>query len=335
MRLRAGIGRYDRTEPLLDGRVSVAGAEVAFESPPLEELFARAFDGGEFDIAELSFSNYLYLTSEGRCDFVALPIFPSKMFRHSAIYVRTDRGIRGPRDLAGRLVGVREFSMTAGLVARGVLEDEYGVTASSIRWRYGRTETSDSLPIVRVQPRGVEVESIGPAQNLSDLLRDGEIDALVAYKPPSCFGTPAPVRRLFPDHVAVERDYYARTGIFPIMHLVGIKRDLAARRPELCRAVCDAFEAAKRAALDALEGYGSLTVSLPWAAAHLADVRQLMGRDSWAYGIEPNRAAIAAVARYSASQGLASQVLGIEQLFAPAALDWTPTHSTDKLSHAR
>jgi len=132
------------------------------------------------------------------------------------------------------------------------------------------------------------------------------------------------VGRLFPDHVAAEREYYARTGVFPIMHLVGIRRELAARHPELCIAVCDAFEAAKRSALHALENYGSLAVSLPWAPAHLAEARALMGHDFWAYGVERNRAAIEAVARYSATQGLASRTLRVEDLFAPATLAWSP-----------
>lgn len=325
MRLLAGVGRYDRTEPLLDGRVRVDGAEVAFQSPPLEELFARAFDQGEFDIAELSFSNYLYLTAEANCRYVGLPIFPSRMFRHSAIYIRTDRGIRNARDLAGRLVGVREFSMTAALVARGVIEDEYDLPASAIHWCYGRTEANDPLPIMRMRPRGVDVEPIAPETNLSALLQDGKIDALIAYKPPNCYLAGAPhVSRLFPDHVAAERDYYARTGIFPIMHLVGIRRELAAQHPELCIAVCNAFETAKRAALYALEGYGSLAVSLPWAPANLAEVRALMGRDFWAYGVQRNRAAIEAVARYSAKQGLASRTLRVDDLFAPATLGWAP-----------
>jgi 4,5-dihydroxyphthalate decarboxylase len=326
MKLLAGIGRYDRTAPLLDGSVKVEGADLAFQSPPLEELFVRAFDKGEYDIAELSLSNYVYLTSEGRCQFIGLPVFPSRTFRHAAIYIRTDKDLRSPRDLAGRLVGVREFSMTAALMARGVLEDDFGVPASAIRWRYGRAESYDSPPVVRMRPRGIEVEPIAAGENLSDLLRAGNIDALVAYKPPSCFEEKAPhVRRLFPDHIAAERDYYARTGIFPIMHLVAVRRELAATNPGLCIAVCNAFEEAKRMAFEALEGYSSLAVSLPWAPANLADARAVMGEDFWPYGVARNRAAIEAVTRYSAAQGLASRVLRIEELFAGNTLEWSPT----------
>ena len=324
MQLKIGIGRYDRTQALLDGRVSVEGYEARFESPPLEELFARAFDKGDYDIAELSFSNYLYLFSEAKSHYIGLPIFPSRMFRHSAFFIRADRGIRTPRDLAGRTIGVREYSMTAALVARGVLDDEYGVPSSAIRWRFGPADRYDAKPIIRMQPRGIDLAPIEDGQNLSDLLRDGELDAMVAYKPPKCFVERAPnVARLFPDHVKVEQDYFARTRIFPIMHLVGIRRELASDAA-LCNAVSDAFERAKGEAIDSLAMYQALNVSLPWAPSDLERVRAFMGEDYWPYGISPNRAAIEAITRYSNMQGLATRVLAVEEVFAPAAMDWKP-----------
>lgn len=328
MRLKIGIGRYDRTQALLDGRVTLKGYDAAVESPPLEELFAKAFDRAEYDVAELSFSNYLYLTSEGECRYVGLPIFPSRMFRHSAVFIRTDRGIRTPRDLAGKVIGVREFSMTAALVARGVLEDEYGVAASSIRWRYGPSDAYDSKPIIRMRPRGIDIASIDEGQNLSDLLRDGKIDPVVAYKPPKCLNEGAlNIGRLFPDHEAAERDYFARTGIFPIMHLVGIRRDLA-EDSALCLAVCDALQCAKREAVEALGMYQSLSITLPWAPADVRRVQALMGSDYWPYGVAANRAAIEAIARYSFSQGLASRVLRTEELFARPVMSRVPEDGT-------
>ena len=329
MKLLVGLGRYDRTAALLEGRLGIRGADATFISPPLEQLFARAFDKGDLDVAELSFSNYVYLTSENKCNYVALPIFPSRTFRHAAIYVRTDAGIRTPRDLIGRAVGVREFSMTAALMARGVLEDDFGVKASSIRWRYGRADADDALPIARMQPRETELKAIPDGENLSDHLVAGKIDALVAYKPPKCFLDGAPtVRRLFPDHVAAERDYYARTGVFPIMHVVAIRRDHA-DNARLCHSVCDAFEQARRLAFAALEGYASLSVALPWAFANLAEARALMGGDYWPYGVEKNRAAIEAVARYSHAQGLARGVLPVKEIFAGSTLDWSPERVPD------
>jgi 4,5-dihydroxyphthalate decarboxylase len=325
LQLSIGVGRYDRTQALLDGRVQVKGLRPQFVSPPLEELFARAFDTGEYELAELSFSNYLYLTSRGDCRYVGLPVFPSRMFRHSAIFIRADRGIRTARDLIGRTIGVREFSNTAALVARGVLDDEYGVGAESVHWRWGPTDAFDSTPIMRVQPRDIDLAPIAVGTNLSDLLRDGEIDAMVAYSPPRCFLEGAPdVRRLFPDPVKVEQDYYARTGIFPIMHLIGIRKDIAEKRPEIIRPVLEAFDESKRRAVDALAAYQSLAVALPWAAADLAQTTRIMGTDYWPYGVARNRAAISTIARYSHRQGLASRQLEFEELFAPGSLDWNP-----------
>ena len=246
--------------------------------------------------------------------------------RHSAIFVRSDRGIVGPRDLAGKTIGVREFSMTAGLVARGILEDEYGFSSASARWVYGRTESYDTPPTIRVLARGIETTSIGADENLSSLLAEGHIDALIAYNPPSCFLDGAPkVRRLFPDHVSVERDYFRRTGIFPIMHLVAVKRELAERRPEICRLLCEAFDRAKNEAYHALEQYSALPISLPWAPNALRETQALMGKDFWAYGVEANRHAIAAVIRYATAQGLAARPLSAEEIFVPSVIDWRAT----------
>jgi 4,5-dihydroxyphthalate decarboxylase len=324
MQLTVGIGRYDRTQALIDGRIGIAGHDTRVESPPLEELFARAFDAGAYDVAELSFSNYLYLSTQGQCRYVGLPVFPSRMFRHSAFFVRADRGIGSPRDLAGRVVGVREFSMTAALVARGVLEDEYGVASAAIRWRCGPADADDAKPVIRVRPRGVEMSIIPDGDNLSDMLSRGELDAMVAYKPPKCFlEGHAKVRRLFPDPARVEQDYFSRTGIFPIMHLVGIRRELAGDAA-LCRAVCEAFERAKCQAIEALGAYQALAVALPWAPADIDRVRRIMGEDFWPYGIPRNRAAIEALARYSHAQGLATHAVPLEELFAAGTLEWVP-----------
>jgi 4,5-dihydroxyphthalate decarboxylase len=319
--LRVAFGRYDRTQALLDGSVSIEGNNAIFETPPFETLFERAFDEQAYDVAELSFSNFLYLTSIGQCPYVGLPLFPSRMFRHSAIFIRTDRGIDKPASLAGKTIGVREYSMTAALCARGVLSDEYGVSASSVRWRYGRAEADDRPPVVRMSPRGVETQSIPADKNLSDMLASGEIDALVAYKPPSCFLQGAPnVARLFSDHEAAERTYYSKTRNFPIMHLIGIRRALAGDTG-LVVAICDAFEKARRHALYALSSYQALTVSHPWAPVEAARLREFFGGDFWPYGISANRSAIDATARWSFDQGLANRQLTVEEMFAPTALD--------------
>jgi len=324
MKLRIGIGRYDRTQALIDGRVGVAGYEAEFESPPFEELFATAFDTDRYDVAELSFSNFLYLSATGCCRFLGLPVFPSRMFRHSAVFVRTDRGIRAPRDLIGRTVGVREYSMTAAIVARGILEDEYGVRAADIDWRCGPADASDAKPAIRVFPRDVRMSMIDDGQNLSDMLAAGELDAMVAYKPPKAFLAGVPhVARLFPDPVRVEQDYYARTGIFPIMHLVGIRRELA-DDVALCGALCNAFQRAKSEAIESIGAYQALEVSLPWAPADLHAVKGLMGEDYWPYGVRANTPAIEAACRYSHAQGLAHRRMAVDELFAAGSLGWAP-----------
>jgi len=327
-RLRIAVGAYDRTLPLMAGLVGVEGAAAEYVTAPLEEIFARAFDEQAYDVTELSFSNYLYLTATVGCPYVGLPVFPSRSFRHSAIYVRTDRGIHTPRDLAGRLVGVREYSMTAALVARGVLEDEYGLPAADMRWRYGPAYPGDTPPIVRIKPAGVELEPLPGEGNLSDALRDGSIDALVAYKPPPAFLEGAPyIARLFADYPAIEADYARRTGIFPIMHLVGIRREIAEADPQLCLRVCDAFEAARRWAVERTGESQAPFTSLPWGPAEAERNQALLGPGFWSYGVGSNRPAIEALCRWSHAQAIAPRPVQVDELFVPATLAWTPGRS--------
>ncbi len=324
MRLRIAIGRYDRTQAMLDGRIAVEGVETTLESPPLRTLFTKAFDFGEYDVAELSCSNYVYLTSRGDCRYKALPIFPSRMFRHSAIYIRTDSGITCPRDLANKLVGVRDYSMTAVLVARGILQEEYGLAPEDMRWRYGPIDAADTASRPRVSPHGIELLPIGEDQNLSDLLIAGKLDALIAHRPPACFTQSDPrIMRLFRASGEIERDYFRRTGIFPIMHLIGVRNEYASDAT-LCRAVCNAFERSKQQALKALSSYDALPVSLPWLEDDFDRARATLGQDYWPYGITRNRPAINAIARQSFHQGIARRLCPVEELFAPGALDWEP-----------
>jgi 4,5-dihydroxyphthalate decarboxylase len=323
--LSVAVGAYDRTLPLMAGLVRIDGVDARFVTAPLEEIFARAFDERAYDVTELSASNYIYLTATGDCPYVALPIYPSRAFRHSAVYVRTDRGISGPRDLAGRIVGVREFSMTAALVARGVLEDEFGLASRDVRWRYGPADAKDSPPIVRVRPRGIELEPLEPPGNLSDALAEGAIDAMVAYKPPPCFLEGHPhVRRLFPDYRAVEQDYARRTGSIPIMHFIGVRREIAEREPALCLEICRGFEAARNYAAHRLSEMQAPFTLLPWGADDLERTQGALGPDFWRYGVAGNERALANLCRYSWRQGLAPRELAIEELFAPAVLDWRP-----------
>lgn len=309
------------------GLVPVEGADVDYITAPLETIFAAAFDEARYDVSELSFSNYLYLTSTGACPYVGLPVFPSRSFRHSAIYIRDDCGITGPRDLAGRLVGVREFTMTAALVARGMLEDEFGVRSQDMRWCYGRADATDDVPIARVLPRDLDIEKIGDDETLSDMLAKGRIDAMIAYKPPKAYVSGVPhVRRLFEDYPPLERDYYRRSGHFPIMHLVGVRRETLARDPGLAVRLCDAFQGAldySQARL--LETQASYTM-LPWNAVEAAQVETEFGR-IWRYGVGVNLDAIRTLCRYSHAQGIAAREVHPEELFAPETLAWEPTAS--------
>jgi 4,5-dihydroxyphthalate decarboxylase len=323
--LTVAVGAYDRTLPLMAGLVKIDGVNARFVTAPLEEIFARAFDERAYDVTELSASNYIYITATDDCPYVALPVYPSRAFRHSAVYIRTDRGISGPRDLAGRLVGVREYSMTAALVARGVLEDEYGLASRDVRWRYGPADATDSQPIVRVRPRGVELEPLGAPGNLSDALAEGAIDALVAYKPPPCFIEEHPkVRRLFEDYRAVEQDYAQRTGSIPIMHFIGVRREIAEKEPALCLAICRGFDAARRYAAHRLSEMQAPFTLLAWGADDLERTKGTLGPDFWRYGVAGNERALANLCRYSWQQGLAPRELAIEELFVPATLEWRP-----------
>jgi len=324
VKLSIAIGRYDRTLPLIDGRVRVEGCEASVESPPLNRVFARAFDEGAWDVAELSCSNFLYLSAENRCRYLGLPIFPSRMFRHSAIYVARDRGIQNPEDLAGRVVGTREYSMTAALVARGILQDEYGLRPEQMRWRCGPLDTADSRPVIRVRPPGIELQVIPEGANLTDLLLAGKIDALFAHRPPRAFTAGDPrIGRLFADPQAAEQASYARSGVFPIMHLVGIRKELAGDAV-LCLAVCKAFEDARRLAFHELEAHDALPVALPWVEAALAQARAALGENYWPYGLAANRKALDTIARYSHEQGIAPRRLSPEELIAPVAHHWVP-----------
>lgn len=308
---------------LQDGRVRIEGCRLDFLALAPEELFFRAFRHQEFDVSELSLSSYLLSVDRGDAPYLAIPVFSSRMFRHSAIYVRTDRGIREPADLKGRSVGVPEYQVTAALWVRGMLQDEYGVRASDLRWRTGGLEEEgreEKLPLAL--PQGLEVLPVARGKTLSRMLAEGELDALVAPRAPSCFTRGEPgVGRLFPDFRRVEQEYFARTGLFPIMHAIGIRRRLCERHPWLAASVAKAFARAKELAQAELGDVTALAVTLPWLAAEVEDTRARMGADWWPYGVEPNRHALETLARYAHEQGVTRRRLAVEELFAASTLE--------------
>lgn len=314
---------YDRTRPLLDGRVTVEGCQPVWLSDmPIETMFARALDDHAFDVSELSFSNFLRQTAAGTCAYVGLPIFPSRSFRHGAWFVSRASGVRSPEDLRGRRIGVREYSMTAAVVARGILSDEFGVAPNDIQWVVGDVDEPERsiVPLPELPP-GFHVERVPAGSLLSDLLLRGEIDALLAYKPPRPFvAGDARVARLIPDYVAAEMDYARRTAMFPIMHLMGMKRDLAEREPWLAEALQAAFTRAKEIAMADLKVVQALKISLPWIAKAVEETRATLGEDYWPYGVSRNLAAIEALARWHHEQGLSPRPLAVTEIFAPTML---------------
>ena len=314
----------DRTRPILDGRVSIEGCELEPITGEPEDLFARALRAEEFDVTELSLSSYLIVMGRGTSPYLAVPAFPSRAFRHSAVYVRTDRGIDRPEDLAGRVVGVPEFQQTAALWVRGILADRHGVPPSAIRWRNGGLEEPGGEERIPVRLReGIDLRPIDPRSTLSAMLADGGLDALVSPRPPSCFmaGDPG-VRRLWPDHREEEERFYRETGLFPIMHVVAIRRSLLEQHPWLAANVFRGFVEAKRLAIRDLEQTNFLRVTLPWI--ELDAVRALMGEDFWPYGLSANLPELMAAIRWSEDEGLSPRHLEPSELFAAQTVEREP-----------
>jgi 4,5-dihydroxyphthalate decarboxylase len=314
---------YDRTRALFDGRVTVEGCEVIGTPLEPEEAFHRAFKYQEFDVSELSLSSYTLQVSRGENPYVAIPAFVSRLFRHSGIYVRTDRGIARPQDLKGKTIGVPEYQMTAAVWIRGTLQDDFGVRTQDVHWRNGGIEQpgrEERTPLKL--PAGIDLKSIPKDQTLSRMLEAGELDGMIGARAPSCFTRGAPnVARLFPDFRAVEQDYFRRTRIFPMMHVIGIRRTLAERHPWLAVNLMKAFLRAKELAWYELGQIGHLFTSLPWGVAEFDATRALMGEDYWSYGLQPNRHALEAFTRYHHEQGLSARKVAPEELFAPSTLE--------------
>lgn len=322
LRLSIALHDYDRVQALFDGRVSIEGCDPVLLPMKAEEAFSRALTGGQFDVTEMSLSSYLVELSQGRNRYIAIPVFLSRAFRHGSIYIRTDRGIEQPADLAGKLVGVPEFQMTAALWARGLLQDSYGVPFTAIKWRTGGLENPGRTEKLALNlGPAVDIAPIGSDQTLSQLLADGTLDAVISAREPSAHGSSPLVARLFPDSRAAEEAYFRATGIFPIMHVVAIKRSLVEQYPWLPRSLFKAFTTAKTLAAADLTDVGALQVMLPWLHHDLDRVRQVMGQDYWPYGIESNRAALETAARYSHEQGLSDRLITVGEMFAAGSDD--------------
>jgi len=319
--LSVAVGDYDRNRPLINGAVRIDGVEPVFMTLSPEEIFFRAFRSLDFDICELSLSSFTLRTAMGDCPYVGVPAFVSRMFRHTSIWVRTDR-IKTPADLKGKKVGLPEWQLTANVWARAILEDS-GVACADIHWIRGGIEHAGRPEKITVKlPAGVRMDDAPAGKTISQMLIDGEIDGFMAPRPPS-FMTAATrnVGWLFRDPVAAAQDYYKRTGIFPIMHLIGIRRTLVEKHPFLPVAVFKAFSQSKAAAMAALADTSATKVTLPFVEERLKEARDLMGDDFWAYGVEPNRKTLEVFLQHHHAQGLSPRVVKVEELFHPSVYE--------------
>ncbi|MCG6904864.1 MAG: 4,5-dihydroxyphthalate decarboxylase [Rhodobacter sp.] len=326
MKLTLATWDHDRIMALHDGRVVVPGVELESVIQPTSKLFPTAVRDARYDITEMSISSYILQLSRGEGDYIALPAFVSRAFRHSGFFARSGSGITSPADFAGRRVGVPEYQMTAALWMRGILADEYGVGAADIHWRTGALDAGVRHERLELDlPEGMRVEPIADGETLQDLLLTGQIDGLLAPKPPQAFldGDPR-LLRLFPDFEAAERAYHAKTGFFPIMHLIGLKKDLAEAHPWLARALYVGLVQARDLALARLRDVwlgNANRLSLPWLGATMERTIAALGTDYWSYGYNANRAELDAVCRYSQEQYLAGGRVRPQDMFHPSVLD--------------
>ncbi|MFL5031809.1 MAG: ABC transporter substrate-binding protein [Xanthobacteraceae bacterium] len=316
-------GNYDRTRAILDGRVKVEGCATTYLPLYPEEIFHRAFRFQEFDVSELSFSSYLRTVAAGMSDYIGIPAFVSRIFRHSGIYIRTDAGIREPADLKGKRVGLPEYQITAVVWMRGMMQHEYGVLPTDIHWRNGGQEQPGRQERTPLKPiPGLDLEPLGPDETLVGLLRAGELDALFTARAPSSYLAGEPhIARLFPDTRAAEKAYFKKTGLFPIMHLVGIRKSLVAQYPWLPVSVYKAFCEAKALAMTDLTDVNALMVTLPWLEAETKETMATMGADFWKYGVHENIREIEALSQYAYEQGLVDRKVKVDELFAPSTFD--------------
>jgi 4,5-dihydroxyphthalate decarboxylase len=323
LRLTFSCWDYDRTRPLADGSVRPDGIDLVYLTQPVEETFFRMLRYREFDCSEMSLSSYVASLNTENPPFIAIPAFPSRFFRHSCIFVSAKSGIRKPEELKGRRIGVPEYQMTAPVWIRGILSDDYGVKVTDVEHLSGGEEQPGRDEKIKLNlPREIRVRPIGPSQTLSQMIADGEIDALVTARAPSTFEKqPDKVKRLFPSYVEQEKEYYRRTKIFPIMHTVVVRRDVYEKNPWVAQSLFKAFVAAKAKAYELYNQTAAMPAMLPWFVSHVEEARREMGDDWWPYGLGPNRHVLDSFLRYHHEQGLSKRRFAAEELFAKETLE--------------
>ncbi len=326
MELTLGTWDHDRVMALHDGRIEIPNVTLNCEIHPTSKLFPWAVQEARFDITEMSVSSYILQLSRGGSEYTAIPAFVSRAFRHSGFFARAGSGIESPADFAGRRIGVPEYQMTAAVWMRGILADEYGVDCDTIHWRTGALDGGVRRERLELElPQGMKVEPITEGDSLQAMLLRGEIDGLLAPKPPLAFleGNPDLIR-LLPDFEKAEQDYHRKTGFFPIMHLIGVRKSIADENPQLVRDLYDGFVAARDTAMDRLRSVwlgNANRLTLPWLGASMERTLATLGPDYWSYGFAANRAEIATICRYSVEQHLAKSLVEPEALFHPSVME--------------
>jgi 4,5-dihydroxyphthalate decarboxylase len=323
LRLSFACWNYDRTRALMDGSVQPDGIDLNYLNLPVEETFFRQARFREFDVCEMSLSSYCVSLNRPDKPFIALPIFPSRFFRHSCIYINANSGIKEPKDLIGKRIASPEYQMTAPVWIRGILSDHYGVPVDAQPYLYGGEEETGRIEKLKLDlPPNIKVSPIGPDQTLTQMLHTGELDALYTARMPSSFlKGDGKVKRLFENYGEIERAYYRQTKIFPIMHTVVMRRDVYEANRWIAQSLTKAFIEAQRRTYEDLKETAALKAMLPWLNDHIDETMREMGDDWWSYGLEKNRHVLETFTRYHLEQGLSKRLLSVDELFAPESLE--------------
>ena len=319
LKLSVGCGHYDRTEALRNGVVQPEGIDLTYvpiQSPP--EIFARMVKNHAFDFSEMSTSMYLTLRAKNEFPFIALPVFPSKVFRHGFIFINTNSGIKTAKDLEGKRVGVPEYRQTAAIWIRGILQHEYGVDMETVHWYEGGANVPREPDVLDLRPdREIDIQFIGPEKSLNDMLAAGEIDAMIGARKPFSLDTSRDVERLFPNYRDEEKAYFKKTRIFPIMHTLVVDEELYHQHPWVAESMYKAFVQAKEWCLEEMKFSGTMRYTLPWLFADIDEMNEVFGDDPWAYGLEANRPTLEALVQYLHDQNFLAEKVAIEDMFLP------------------
>ena len=316
--LTLAISHYDHVTDLVSGRVPVEGVDLTCLMVQIEEIFFRQFNYLDFDVSEVSMGKYCSLVSQGNSPLTAIPVFPSRVPRHSSIYIRRDGSVRTPQDLAGKRIGIPEWAQTASVYSRGLLQHQYGIDLASIQWIQAGVDEPGRLEKVKLNlPKGFSYTP-RPDKSLSGMLVSGEIDAALSAHPPACFEHGHPnVTRLFPDYLEIEIEYVKQTGIYPIMHAVAFRREIVERNPWVAMNLYKAFDEARRRSVERALNCTSSTLPLPWGYEFVRRMQDVVGKELMPYGVDANRTTLDAFLQYGHEQGVFHRRMTPEELFPP------------------